>query len=71
MLINPDYRGNKILVGITSANIILFFLAKLYYIKRNQHKESKWNSLSDFERANYLSTTKDTGTKRLNIRFAH
>ncbi|KAK5458230.1 hypothetical protein LTS15_004310 [Exophiala xenobiotica] len=65
------YRGNKILVGITSANIILFFLAKLYYVKRNQQKERKWNSLSDFDRANYLSTTKDTGTKRLNIRFAH
>ncbi|KAK5271459.1 hypothetical protein LTR96_003284 [Exophiala xenobiotica] len=65
------YRGNKILVGITSANIILFFLAKLYYVKRNQQKERKWNSLSDFDRANYLSTTKETGTKRLNIRFAH
>ncbi|KAI1610260.1 major facilitator superfamily domain-containing protein [Exophiala viscosa] len=65
------YRGNKILVGLASANIVLFFLAKLYYIKRNQQKERQWRLLSDFDQANYLSTTKDTGTKRLDIRFAH
>ncbi|KAI1628953.1 major facilitator superfamily domain-containing protein [Exophiala viscosa] len=65
------YRGNKILVGLASANIVLFFWAKLYYIKRNQQKERQWRLLSDFDQANYLSTTKDTGTKRLDIRFAH
>ncbi|KAL6242759.1 hypothetical protein RBB50_010405 [Rhinocladiella similis] len=65
------YRGNKILVGITSANIVLFYLAKWYYIKRNQQKDKQWKALSDFDQANYLSTTKDTGTKRLNVRFAH
>ncbi|KIX10472.1 uncharacterized protein Z518_01555 [Rhinocladiella mackenziei CBS 650.93] len=65
------YRGNKILVGITSANIILFFLAKLYYIRRNRQKERKWNGLSQSEREQYLSATTDTGLKKLNIRFAH
>lgn len=70
-VIHLDYRGNKILVGLTAANIVLFLLAKLYYMKRNQQKEKRWMSLSDFDQANYLSTTRDTGTKRLNIRFAH
>ncbi|EXJ92391.1 hypothetical protein A1O3_00941 [Capronia epimyces CBS 606.96] len=64
------YRGNRILVGLTSANIVLFVLAKLYYIKRNQQKEKKWRALSQSERDNYLTTTTDTGTKKLNIRFA-
>lgn len=66
-----DYRGNKILVALASANIVIFVLAKWYYIWRNQQKAKKWNRLSETEQENYLSTTKDTGTKKINIRFAH
>jgi hypothetical protein len=66
-----DYRGNSILVGLSAANIVLFFLAKLYYIKRNQAKERAWNNLSEHEKINYLATTSDTGMKRLDVRFAH
>jgi len=65
------YRGNKILVGLSSANIVLFILAKLYYVWRNQQKDKKWNALSDSQKADYLATTKDSGLKRLNVRFVH
>lgn len=70
-LFSVDYRGNRILVGLTSANIIIFILAKWYYIRRNQQKDNKWNKLSSSEKENYLSTTNETGTKKINIRFAH
>ncbi len=59
------------LVGISTANIVLFFLAKVYYIKRNQQKDRKWNALSEDQKVEYIATTKDTGLKRLNIRFVH
>jgi hypothetical protein len=66
-----DYRGNKILVGLSSANIVLFYLAKLYYVKLNQHKDSKWNLLSDAQKSEYLAVTRDTGLKKRNVRFVH
>ncbi|KFY26563.1 hypothetical protein V493_04018 [Pseudogymnoascus sp. VKM F-4281 (FW-2241)] len=40
------YTGNKVLLGLCSANIAIFVLAKLYYIKRNQAKERGWNKLT-------------------------
>lgn len=66
-----DYRGNRILVGLSSANIVLFCLAKLYYVKVNQRKDSKWNFLSDIEKSEYLAVTRDTGMKKRNVRFVH
>lgn len=68
---HSDYRGNHILVGLVSANIVIFVLAKWYYIKRNQQKDKKWSKLVPSEQENYLSTTSDTGTKKINVRFAH
>ncbi|KAH8660742.1 major facilitator superfamily domain-containing protein [Tricladium varicosporioides] len=65
------YHGNKVLLSIVSVNIILFVLAKLYYIKRNQMKDRVWTSLSEEEKTAYLATTKDTGSRRLNVRFVH
>lgn len=59
------------LLGLCSANIAIFVLAKLYYIKRNQAKEKRWNELSDSEKVTYMATTKDTGSRRLNVRFVH
>jgi hypothetical protein len=67
----PDYTGNKVLLGLCSANIAIFVLAKLYYVKRNQAKERSWNKLSDSEKSTYMETTTDTGSRRLNVRFVH
>lgn len=66
-----DYTGNKVLLGLTSANIVIFVLAKLYYIKRNEAKERAWNKLSESEKSTYMETTTDTGSRRLNVRFVH
>ncbi|SCV67223.1 BQ2448_5869 [Microbotryum intermedium] len=68
----PYYRhGNRVLLGIVSANIVLFFLAKVYYILRNQQRAKKWEALTVEQRRTYLETTKDEGNRRLDFKFAH
>lgn len=59
------------LLGLCSANIAIFVLAKLYYVKRNQAKERGWNKLSESEKSTYMETTTDTGSRRLNVRYVH
>jgi len=70
-LIPVDRRGNKILLGICCGNIVLFYLAKLYYIRRNKARDAVWNALTAQEKFDYIATTKDEGAKRLDFRFAH
>lgn len=42
-----------------------------YYRWRNAKKEAVWSKMSLDERAEYLSTTKEQGCKRLDFRFAY
>lgn len=44
---------------------------KFYYKWRNSQRDKVWNVMSSEERDEYLRTTKDTGNKRLDFRFAH
>ena len=68
----PLYRaGNKILLGLIAYNFVLIIAIKLYYVWRNKSKAAKWDAMTPEERAVYLSTTKDSGSKRLDFRFAH
>jgi len=68
----PLYRrGNKVLVAITSFNIVLFFAVKGFYIWRNKIRERKWNTLSREQKEEYLLNPPDEGMKRLDFRFAH
>lgn len=59
-----SHRGNRVLLGIVAANIVLFFLAKAYYVLRNRHREGIWNGMTPAEKAEYMETTKDKGNKR-------
>lgn len=65
------HRGNRVLLGIISANLVLFALAKLYYILRNRHRANIWDRMSVEEQDEYIRTTKDKGNKRLDYRFKH
>ncbi|CAE6435676.1 unnamed protein product [Rhizoctonia solani] len=65
------HKGNKVLVGITCWNIVLFCLVKLYYVQRNQWKAAQWNKMTNEEKAHYLETTSDKGNKRLDFVFVH
>jgi hypothetical protein len=68
----PYYkRGNKVLIAIAVLNIVLYILAKVYYVWRNHSREKIWSAMTVEEQAHYLATTKDIGNKRLDFRFAH
>ncbi|KAJ4134854.1 hypothetical protein NW768_004463 [Fusarium equiseti] len=68
----PLYRrGNRVILGITSANIILFYLVKYFYIWRNQVRERTWNALTKEQQQDYLLNTTDEGQQRLDFRFVH
>lgn len=66
-----DYRGNRILVAITTFNILLFFFVKFYYIKRNERRQKAWNSMTGDQQVDYIKNTKDEGTKRIDFKFVH
>ncbi|KAF2664689.1 MFS general substrate transporter [Microthyrium microscopicum] len=68
----PNYRhGNRALIGICCGNIVLYVLTKVYYTWRNKQREAKWSALSEQEKINYLATTEDEGSFRLDFRFAN
>lgn len=46
-------------------------LVKLYYMWRNKSRDNIWGVMSQEEKDEYLATTKDEGSKRLDFRFAH
>jgi hypothetical protein len=52
-------------------NIFIYLFAKAYYTWRNKQRDRQWNALSVDEKINYLETTTDEGSKRLDFRFAH
>ncbi|KAK9475627.1 major facilitator superfamily domain-containing protein [Lipomyces japonicus] len=65
------HRGNQVLIGVASMNIVLYGLAKLYYVFRNKQRDAKWNSLTVEQQNEYRLTTKDEGSRRLDFRFGH
>lgn len=68
----PLYRrGNKQLIAINIATIVMYALAKAYYLRRNQWKKDRWEKLSPEAKAAYLETTTDQGNKRLDFLFDH
>ncbi|OTA99079.1 hypothetical protein M426DRAFT_68493 [Hypoxylon sp. CI-4A] len=67
----PLYRrGNSILIGIVGLNLVLYTLAKTYYILRNKIREKRWNIFTSEEKLVYLSDHQDAGNKRLDFRLA-
>ncbi|KAF5637504.1 permease [Fusarium sp. NRRL 25303] len=68
----PLYRrGNRVILGITSANIVLFYIVKAFYIWRNKVRDARWNSLTKEQQQDYILNTTDEGQQRLDFRFAH
>lgn len=67
---SPLYkRGNRNLIAITGANIVVFGLAKAYYVARNRWKQSQWQAMSTDEKAVYLDGNETLGNKRLDFFF--
>ena len=67
----PLYRrGNSVLLGILSLNLVLYVVAKSYYVWRNKSRDLKWKQMTPEEQLVYLSDHHDKGNKRLDFRFA-
>ncbi|PMD19959.1 MFS general substrate transporter [Hyaloscypha hepaticicola] len=64
------HRGNTVLLVLTVINIFLYLSTKLYYAQRNRSQDRKWAAMSEDEILTYM-TTKVSGNKRLDFRFAH
>ncbi|OJJ50250.1 hypothetical protein ASPZODRAFT_59651 [Penicilliopsis zonata CBS 506.65] len=68
----PEYRrGNSILLAMNILALLGYFATKAYYLSRNKSRDRKWAMMTDDQRQEYLDTTTDTGSKRLDFRFAH
>lgn len=65
------YKGNQKLLAISLATLVLMLGTKIYYVARNHYKSKKWDNLTDEQKATYIHTTKDEGTRRSDFRFAH
>lgn len=68
---SPLYRrGNGILLGLVGLNLVLYGLAKSYYVWRNRVRDRQWTAMTPEEKLVYVSNNQDTGNKRLDFRFA-
>lgn len=68
----PLYRrGNSVLLGISGWNLLLYVASKAYYVWRNRTRERRWNELSSEDKMEYLEAEEDSGSKRLDFRFAN
>ncbi|KAG5370985.1 putative transporter [Yarrowia sp. E02] len=64
-------RGNTQLIAISGSSVVLVLLVKAYYMAVNKHRDKVWAKMSKEERADYKANSKDTGSHRLDFRFAH
>lgn len=68
----PLYRrGNKVLLALCCWNIVLFYLAKAFYVWRNRVRDRRWDAMTREEQEHYALNTTDEGMKRLDFRFVH
>lgn len=68
----PLYRrGNSQLFAISCALVPLLCIVKFYYVRRNKSRDLIWNAMSPEEQEDYIKTTSDSGSKRLDFRFDH
>lgn len=68
----PLYRrGNTNLIIINVVSIGVFLLTKLYYVVRNRQRDRVWAGMDAQQRHDYAHYSRDTGSKRLDFRFAH
>ncbi|KAF2689029.1 MFS general substrate transporter [Lentithecium fluviatile CBS 122367] len=68
----PLYRrGNRVLVCICILNIFMYIFSKVYYTWRNKKRDEKWDAMTVEQKVDYIETTTDEGSKRLDFRFAH
>ncbi|TRM65839.1 major facilitator superfamily domain-containing protein [Schizophyllum amplum] len=69
--IDVDKRGNRDLIAINCMNLVIYIGVHFFYKVLNNRRDKIWNSWTLEQRQQYLETTKDTGNKRMDFRFAY
>ncbi|KAF8512045.1 allantoate permease [Gautieria morchelliformis] len=69
----PRYqRGNRALIIVCCVNLLVLYPGtRMYYKWRNSQRDARWSAMSPQEKAQYLSTTTDQASRRLDFRFAY
>lgn len=68
----PRYRrGNGVLAGFCGLTIVVYIFSRVYYGWRNKQKKAKWDAMTAGQQKDYLDTTKDQGSRRLDFMFSY
>jgi hypothetical protein len=68
----PLYRrGNSTLLAINLLSILVFIMARYYYVWRNKQKRKVWSLMTEGQKAEYRKTSKRLGSKSLDFMFAY
>ncbi|TID15802.1 hypothetical protein CANINC_004331 [Pichia inconspicua] len=65
------HKGNSVLFAFALFGIVLLGGTKLFYIYLNKKKDELWNAMTDEEKDDYIENSPDTGSSRLDFRFAN
>ena len=65
------HKGNSVLFAFALLMIPTLLATKYFYHYLNIKREKIWNAMSDEERDEYIATTTDKGSNRLDFRYAH
>jgi hypothetical protein len=68
----PRYRkANTALLVISVFCLIWYPIMFVFYRAVNRSRDRKWDAMTENEKSEYLRTTKDEGSRRLDFRFAY
>ena len=65
------HTGNSVLFALALLMFPILIGTKFFYVNLNKRKAKVWDAMSEDEQAHYIATTEDTGSSRLDFRFAH
>ena len=65
------HTGNAVLFGLALAMFPILLGTKYFYWYLNKKKDEKWSQMTIEEQDDYIKNTTDTGSSRLDFRFAH
>lgn len=65
------HKGNEVLFAIAVLTFPLIAFTGWFYKTINKRRTAKWDALTKDEQEEYIRTTKDVGSRRLNFRFAY
>ncbi|CAN6659855.1 high-affinity nicotinic acid transporter [Trichomonascus vanleenenianus] len=64
-------RGNHVLLALNCVAMLAYGFTWLYYRELNRRKEKVWKNMTADEQDEYLATTTDSGSRRLDFRYAY